>query len=270
MAEYNKSRFYWLQLKEDFFDEDAIDWLEEQPNGEKYSLFYIKLCLKSLRTNGILIRRVGNLLIPYDPEALGKLTKTDPDTVIVAMELLLKIGLVEKWENGEFYITQVENMIGSQSIGAFKKQQQLMRRENKLIESGIKAEKIPPNIDIEIEQDIDIEKRERIDYQQVADMYNEICISFPKCTTLSENRKKAIKARFNTYSLEDFKKLFTLAEQSNFLKGQNERNWSANFDWLIKDSNFAKVLDGNYNNKQGGSNNGNTKNADGSKYAQFG
>ena len=72
-------------------------------------------------------------------------------------------------------------------------------------------------------------------------------VSFPKCTTLSENRKKAIKARLNTYTIEDFERLFTIAESSDFLKGKNERNWSANFDWLIKDSNFAKVLDGNYN-----------------------
>ena len=247
MAEYNKSRFYWLQLKEDFFDEDAIDWLEDQPNGKEYSLFYLKLCLKSLRTNGYLIRQVGNMLVPYDHIKLGELTKTNPDTVLVAMELLLKIGLVQKLENGELYIKQVENMIGSQSVGAFKKQQQIMRRENKLIEGGTGVEKIPPNIDIDKEKDIDIEKRERVDYQQVADMYNEICISFPKCTTLSENRKKAIKARLNTYTIEDFERLFTIAESSDFLKGKNERNWSANFDWLIKDSNFAKVLDGNYN-----------------------
>lgn len=157
MAKYNNSRFYWLQLKEDFFDEDAIDWLEDQPNGKEYSLFYLKLCLKSLRTNGILIRKVGSMLLPYDHIKLGELTKTNPDTVIVAMELLTKIGLVKKLENGELYITQVENMIGSQSIGAFKKQQQLMRRENNLIEGGTRVEKIPPNIDIDIEKDKEIE-----------------------------------------------------------------------------------------------------------------
>ena len=43
MAKYDATKFYWLQLREDFFDEDAIDWLEEQPNGKEYSLFYLKL-----------------------------------------------------------------------------------------------------------------------------------------------------------------------------------------------------------------------------------
>ena len=46
--------------------------------------------------------------------------------------------------------------------------------------------------------------------------------------------------------MEDFQKLFEMAEGSSFLKGENGRNWSANFDWMIKDANFAKILDGNY------------------------
>lgn len=159
MSKYDNSRFYWLQLKEDFFDDDAIDWLEDQPNGEKYSLFYLKLCLKSLKTNGILIRNVGKMLVPYDHIKLGELTKTDPDTVIVAMELFFKLGLVQKLENGELYMLQVENMIGSQSIGAFKKQQQIMRRENNLIEGGKREENIPPNIDIEKDIELDIKEK---------------------------------------------------------------------------------------------------------------
>ena len=83
-------------------------------------------------------------------------------------------------------------------------------------------------------------------------MYNEICVSFPRLTKLSDSRKKAIRARLNQYTIEDFKRLFAMAEESSFLKGQNGRDWSANFDWLIKDSNMAKVLDGNYVDKKGG------------------
>lgn len=86
-------------------------------------------------------------------------------------------------------------------------------------------------------------------YSEISDLYNSICLSFPRLTKLSDSRKKAIKARLNTYTVEDFKKLFTIAEESDFLKGKNNRNWSATFDWMIKDSNMAKVLDGNYNKK---------------------
>lgn len=97
--------------------------------------------------------------------------------------------------------------------------------------------------------------KEKVNCQQIQDLYNEICISFPKCTALSEARKKSIRARLNTYTIDDFKKVFSMAEQSDFLKGRNNRDWRANFDWIIKDSNFAKILDGNYvNSKQATSN----------------
>lgn len=93
------------------------------------------------------------------------------------------------------------------------------------------------------------EVRDKVDYELIARMYNDTCVSFPRLEKLSEARKKAIKARLNTYSIEDFNLLFEKAEASDFLKGANNRNWSATFDWLIKDSNFAKVLDGNYDNR---------------------
>lgn len=87
-------------------------------------------------------------------------------------------------------------------------------------------------------------------YAEVARIYNEICQSYPRLTKLSEARKKAIAARKNSgYTLADFRRLFELAEASGFLKGANNRNWQATFDWLLKDANMAKVLDGNYTDK---------------------
>ena len=96
---------------------------------------------------------------------------------------------------------------------------------------------------------INKDNNNKIDYQKIANMYNDICISFSKVSKLSDARKKSIKARLNTYNYDDFKTLFTKAEASDFLKGKNSRDWQANFDWLIKDNNMAKVLDGNYDNK---------------------
>lgn len=146
MSKYDTTKFSWLMLNEDFFDDDAIQWLEEQPNGKEYSLFYLKLCLKSLKTNGILIRQVGQMLVPYDASKLAELTRIDVDTVVVAMELLQKIGLVEILENGEIYLSQIQNMIGSKSIGAFKKQQQRMLKNEEKTTGGQEADKCPPEI----------------------------------------------------------------------------------------------------------------------------
>lgn len=169
MAKYDKdTKFYWLQLKEDFFEDDAIEWLEEQkPNGRDYAYFYLKLCLKSLKSNGVLIRKVGKILIPYDNQKLAELTKMDFDTVTVAMELLKKIGLIQILDNGEIYINQLENLIGSKSIGAFKKQQQRLL-------SGQKGDKCPPKIELELEkEDIPSSKDEELKnhFELIWDIY---------------------------------------------------------------------------------------------------
>lgn len=113
-------RFYWLKLKEDFFDDDAIEWLEEQKNGKEYALFYLKLCLKALKTDGLLMRKVGNMLLPYDANKLGEITRTPPDTVMVAMDLLTKIGYIEVMDGGALYMTQLAGMVGSETQDAVR------------------------------------------------------------------------------------------------------------------------------------------------------
>lgn len=113
--------------------------------------------------------------------------------------------------------------------------------------------------DIDKDRDIERDKereRDSIDYQQIADLYNETCVSFPRLSKLSDARKKAIRARLKQYSVDDFRRMFELAEGSDFLKGKNDRNWSATFDWMVKDANMAKILDGNYSDKKEGDGNG--------------
>lgn len=148
-------RYYWLKLKEDFFDDDTISWIEEQENGKEYCLFYLKLCLKALKTDGILIRTVGNLLVPYDVEKLAEITRTKFDTVAVAMQLFQKIGLVQVLENGELYLSRLAEMVGSETDKAA-----LMRksRENKKISNNVTAA-LPGCY---TEKEIEIEKDNRV------------------------------------------------------------------------------------------------------------
>lgn len=98
-------------------------------------------------------------------------------------------------------------------------------------------------------EDLGVNNREKNNYTAIVQMYNEICKSFPAVTKISEKRKKAINARLKHYKIEEIIRCFELAEQSDFLKGSNNRDWSADFDWLMCDSNIAKVLDGKYQNK---------------------
>lgn len=146
-------KYYWLKLKSDFFDDDTIKFIEEQENGIKYSNFYLKLCLKSLKTDGKLIRLVGETLIPYDINSLSKLTGVEFDTVRSAMQLFESIGLIKVLESGEIYLSQIDELIGSETDKA-----QIMRRlraERKL--EGNNVTQMLPEIEIEKEIDKEID-----------------------------------------------------------------------------------------------------------------
>lgn len=94
-------------------------------------------------------------------------------------------------------------------------------------------------------------EHKRVPYQEIMNLFNEICVSFPKVTKMTERRKKAVKARYtNGYTLEDFRKAFGIAESSDFLKGNNNRSWKADFDWLTNENNLAKTLEGKYSKKK--------------------
>lgn len=104
-------------------------------------------------------------------------------------------------------------------------------------------------VEVEEVEDFRPNSREKNNYTAIVQMYNEICVSLPRIIKTSKQRKKAINARLKSYTIEEIKRCFELAEASDFLKGSNNSNWSADFDWLMKDGNIAKVLDGKYQNK---------------------
>ena len=84
-------------------------------------------------------------------------------------------------------------------------------------------------------------------YQKIRELFNTTCKSFPHIVGIEGSRKKAVAARWRQYpSLDKFSELFRAAEASDFLKGKNNRNWSATFDWLMNATNMSKVLEGNY------------------------
>ena len=61
-------RYYWIKLKDSFMSSDEIDYLMSQPDGANYVVLYQMLCLKTINTNGCLVSKIGEMLIPYDAE----------------------------------------------------------------------------------------------------------------------------------------------------------------------------------------------------------
>lgn len=104
--------------------------------------------------------------------------------------------------------------------------------------------------------------KEKIE-NDVVEYFHENCSRLPKVQVISKARKSAIKARVSDYGLEKVKEVIEIAGKSNFLAGENRNTWAADFDWILKPTNFVKVLEGNYNNKDlsnGQSNNFNSNN----------
>ena len=127
----DNKRFFWLKLKEDFFEGETIEWLEEQPNGKEYVLFYLKLCLKSLKHDGKLYREIGTRIIPYDIKKLSEITKTPVDTVMIATRVLSEIGLVQRMDDETLYMNQVMSMVGSNAANDNAERQRRFRERQK-------------------------------------------------------------------------------------------------------------------------------------------
>ncbi|GAA0104068.1 phage replisome organizer N-terminal domain-containing protein [Paraclostridium sordellii] len=192
----SNKKYYWLKLKENFFEEDAISWIEEQESGKDYCLFYLKLCLKSLKTNGLLIRNVGSMLVPYDVKTLARITNTDTDTVRVAMELFKRIGLVQILENGEIYISELQNMVGSETKWAEKKRLQRQKKDNVPQLSGQSP--------IEIEKEIDIEIRDKSLDKDKENINNSSCIKEGLEEVLNYYKREIVNRYVLTKIEEDF------------------------------------------------------------------
>lgn len=251
----------WIKITTDMFDNRKIKHLRRLPDGNNIVLIWVMLLTMAGRCNsGGMIFLTEN--IPYTPKMLADELDFEENTVRLALEALERLGMVVM-SNGCFTIagwSEHQNIDGMDKIRESKrlaqarwraKQKALPPAVDSTVDSTVDGERISvDDAEEDIEEEREEEKeRDKIDYKGIVAAFNSICVSFPSVKALSDARKKAIKARLNTYSLDDFKTLFEKAEASSFLKGKNSSNWSATFDWLIKDSNMAKVLDGNYDDK---------------------
>lgn len=254
----------WIKITTDIFDDEKILLIESLPEADSLIVIWFKLlCLAGKMNNsGVFML---NDKIAYTEKMLATIFRRKETTVKLALETFEQFGMVEVVDD----VITIPNWGKHQSLDQLENKREYQReymreyreKQKKLTSKTNSKTNSKANVsflegegdkekDTEEEREGEGDKiRESTSYQLIADMYNDTCVSFPRLTTLSDARKKAIKARLKVYSVEDFQRLFDKAEGSTFLKGGNDRNWSATFDWLIKDTNMAKVLDGNYDNK---------------------
>lgn len=152
----DNQKYYYMRLKENFFDEDAIKIIESMPDGYLYSNILLKLYLKSLKSNGKLM---FNERIPYNPSVLATIIHHQVGTVEKAIELFKEMDLIEVLDNGAIYMLDIQNFIGKSNTEADRKREYRARiksEKQRLLEIGQKSGQCPQEIEIEKEKEIEL------------------------------------------------------------------------------------------------------------------
>ena len=127
-------KYYYLKLKENYFDDDSIVLLESMQDGVLYSNILLKLYLKSLKHGG---RLQLDEDIPYTAQMIATITRQQVGTVERALQIFMKLGLVEPLQNGALYMSNIELLIGQSSTeGERKKKERMRLKRQKLLPSG--------------------------------------------------------------------------------------------------------------------------------------
>ena len=160
-------KYYYLKLKESYFDDDAIVLLESMQDGMLYSNILLKLYLKSLKYGGTLQLDEN---IPYTAQMIATITRQQVGTVERALQIFMKLGLVEPLDNGALYMSNIELFIGQSSTEGERKRRARMKiSEQKRLSGQVsepKADICPPEIEIKKEIDIEIEKERELETGQ--------------------------------------------------------------------------------------------------------
>lgn len=151
MAENKK--YYWLKLKEGFFEEKQIKYLRKLPDGDKLVIAYLKMQLKSLKTEGFI---KYDKILPSNIEELAMILDEDTNIINLMIGALQKVNAIEILDDGSFYMIAMQELIGKESESAERVRKFRERRNQKALQCN--SDVTNCNTEIEIEKEIDIEK----------------------------------------------------------------------------------------------------------------
>lgn len=165
----DNKKYYYIRLKDNFFDSNEIVLLESMQDGYLYSNILLKLYLRSLKDNGKLM---FNDRIPYNPQMIATITRHQVGTVEKALQIFKDMGLIEILDNGAIYMLDIQQFIGQSSTEADR----IRNYRNK-----INTEKLLENNDdvqmydkctpeIELEKELELKKKK--EYIAPSDLEN--------------------------------------------------------------------------------------------------
>lgn len=154
----DNKKYYYMRLKENFFDTNEMKVLEAMQDGYKYSNILLKLYLMSLQSNGKLML---NERIPYNSQMISTITRHSVGDVEKALVLFKDLGLIEVLDSGAIYMLDIQKYIGKSSTEA-DRQREYQRKITCSKENCKESNKeSTPKIEIELEKDIEIDTKKK-------------------------------------------------------------------------------------------------------------
>ena len=216
----DNKKYYYLRLKDNFFDSDELKILESMKDGYLYSNILLKLYLRSLKNDGKL---VVNERIPYSADMLASVIGHQVGTIKQALSIFKDLGLIDVLDNGAIYMLDIQNFIGKGSSEADRKREYRQRIETDRtnVQTNLRqiSDKSTPEIEIELEKDIEIEK--------------EIDSSAKSTTTKRKRFEKPTLSQITQYCLErnncvNAEQFYDYYESNGWKVGKNAmKDWKA-------------------------------------------
>lgn len=212
----DNKKYYYLRLKDNFFDSDELKILESMKDGYLYSNILLKLYLRSLKNDGKL---VVNDRIPYSADMLASVTGHQVGTIKQALSVFKDLGLIDVLDNGAIYMLDIQNFIGKGSSEADRKREYRQRIETDRTNVRQISDKTPPEIELELEKELEIEK--------------EIHSSAKSTTTKRKRFEKPTLSQITQYCLErnnnvNAEQFYDYYESNGWKVGKNSmKDWKA-------------------------------------------
>ena len=173
----DNKKYYYLKLKDSFFDTDSMIVLESMPDGYKYSNILLKLYLRSLKGDGKLM---FNERIPFNSTILSQVTRHSVGDVEKAIKVFKELDLIEILDNGAIYMLDIQNFIGESSTEGDRKRlyrKKIEQEKQSLLGmgqmSGQMSDNRPPELEIDKELEIELKIEKEIDKKQKKKKFGE-------------------------------------------------------------------------------------------------
>lgn len=138
----DNKKYYYMRLKENFFETEEMVMLEAMPDGFLYSNILIKLYLKSLKYEGRLLFKDT---IPYNSQMIATITRHPVGVVEKAIEIFRQLDLIAVLDSNVLYMTEIEMLVGNASTEADRKREARKRiAEGKMLGMPTQTAETPP------------------------------------------------------------------------------------------------------------------------------